>query len=74
MSKEKFEENIERNPFEKRKEQVAKDRRGAFEKKEKKKEDADAELQKVIGDITEDETELAKEVAKKAQNTRPYGE
>ncbi|MDP2676411.1 MAG: hypothetical protein Q8O83_01875 [bacterium] len=63
------------DPFEKRIEGVKKEKRKAFEKKMQKTEEADAELQKVIGELTEDEAELAKEVARKAKDTRPpYGE
>lgn len=62
------------DPFEERKKEVKKEKREAFGKKEKKKENADAELQKVLEDITDEEATLAQEVAKKRQDTRPYGE
>lgn len=53
------------DPFKKRREEVAKGKREKFEEKELKKEKIDEELQEVLGDITDEEAELAKEVARK---------
>jgi len=60
------------NPFEKRGEEVKKEKRKKFGEKMEKKEAIDTELQELIDDLTDEEKELAEEVGRK-NSERPYG-